>query len=121
MSIISRLFRLWRKKPESPVFDRDTRLIDIPEFVPDGFRYGIEILNDDTTPIEFVVDVLQMYLGLSENQAIDTTLKIHLKGGTILPCDSLETAKLAFRNIVKESSDKGYDLICRTAIAQQGS
>jgi hypothetical protein len=36
------------------VFSADTSLITIPRFVPAGFVHGIEILNDNSTPMEFV-------------------------------------------------------------------
>ena len=42
---------------QSPIFPRETRLLERPRFRPPGFVQGIEILNDSTTPMEFVVTV----------------------------------------------------------------
>ena len=44
----------------SPVFDDGTDLSTLPQFVPDGFRHGVQILNDASTPVELVIELLQV-------------------------------------------------------------
>jgi hypothetical protein len=39
----------------SRVLPPETSLLDTPEFVPPGFVHGIEVLNDDKTPMDFVI------------------------------------------------------------------
>ena len=74
------------RSPETSLLKRDG-------FLPAGFRCGIEILNDNATPMEFVVSVLQSYIGLDRNAAIKTMLTIHKKGGIMLPIDSFDESR----------------------------
>jgi hypothetical protein len=58
--------------PQSPVFAPETARVAKEGFAPLGFQYGIEILNDNLTPMAFVVSVLQRHVQLSEPDAIRT-------------------------------------------------
>ena len=40
------------------VFPPNTALLSIDGFAPTGFSTGIEVFNDNTTPMQFVADVL---------------------------------------------------------------
>jgi hypothetical protein len=46
-----------RKRAQSPVFPPETSLLQVEGFVPAGFLCGIEIMNDNLTPMAFVVSV----------------------------------------------------------------
>jgi hypothetical protein len=54
---ISRIAKVFRPEP-GVVFPPETDLLSIAELVPSGFVHGFEILNDNTTPMQFVVDAL---------------------------------------------------------------
>lgn len=74
-----------RKVSSAPpvVFPPETSLLSVQELVPAGFKHGVEILNDDRTPMEFVVSVLGTHLGLSRTDAIKNMLKVHTRGGVL--------------------------------------
>jgi ATP-dependent Clp protease adapter protein ClpS len=57
-----------------------------------GSTCGVEILNDDFTPMEFVVYVLSQYLGMAKPEAIKMMLEVHHKGSAILPQASMAQA-----------------------------
>ncbi|BCL74312.1 ATP-dependent Clp protease adapter protein ClpS [Jeongeupia sp. HS-3] len=42
--------------------------------------YRVVLLNDDFTPMEFVIDVLQQFFGLGLEQATIVMLKVHNEG-----------------------------------------
>jgi ATP-dependent Clp protease adaptor protein ClpS len=42
--------------------------------------FKVMLLNDDYTPMEFVVIVLQMFFSLSREQATQVMLKVHREG-----------------------------------------
>ena len=42
--------------------------------------YRVVILNDDYTPMVFVVEVLKRFFGLSEDQATSVMLHVHTRG-----------------------------------------
>jgi ATP-dependent Clp protease adapter protein ClpS len=97
----------------SHLFPPDTSLITMPGFLPEGFRCGIEILNDDRTPMEFVVSILESLAGMSKLQAMRTMLAIHKKGGIVLPMQSSEQSKHVAELIVTEARAKNHPLVCR--------
>ena len=56
--------------------------------------FKVKLLNDDFTPMEFVVQVLQQFFGKSLEQATDLMLKVHHEGTAvcgIYPRDVAET------------------------------
>jgi ATP-dependent Clp protease adapter protein ClpS len=42
-----------------------------------------ELLNDDYTPMEFVVGVLQKFFGMTREKATQVMLKVHREGGGV--------------------------------------
>lgn len=100
-------------RPASPVLPPDTSLKSIPELVPPGFTQGIEILNDDATPMDFVAQVLSTCLGLSRKDSVQMMLAIHTRGGALVPTPSLADAERIAAQISSEASRQGHPLVCR--------
>lgn len=96
----------------SHIFPRETSLLITPGFLPEGFRCGIEILNDDRTPMEFVISILQSGAGLSMVEATKKMFEIHKTGGLLLSMESLEQSRRIAELIVTEARRKGYPLVC---------
>jgi hypothetical protein len=65
------------KRVPSRVFPAETSLLPVEGFVPQGFLHGIETPNDDRTPMEFVVWVLEKHVSLDKTSAVRTMLEIH--------------------------------------------
>ncbi|MDX1626329.1 MAG: ATP-dependent Clp protease adapter ClpS [Wenzhouxiangellaceae bacterium] len=42
--------------------------------------YKVVLLNDDYTPMEFVVDVLKRFFGLAHDKATQVMLNVHTRG-----------------------------------------
>jgi ATP-dependent Clp protease adapter protein ClpS len=105
----------WRRhqSSQSPVLPPGTSLLSLPEFLPAGFSQGIEILNDNTTKMHFVVRVLIDHLGLSPADASNAMLAIHTRGGTLLPTASVADAERIAGQITAEAAKSGYSLACR--------
>ena len=55
--------------------------------------YKVLILNDDFTPMEFVVHVLERFFGLSHAQAFELMLTVHKKGVAVVGVFSHEIAE----------------------------
>jgi ATP-dependent Clp protease adapter protein ClpS len=99
--------------PSSVIFPPQTSLLALPGFVPSGFECGLEILNDDRTPMEFVVSALGAHIGFDHKDAVRTMLTIHSRGGALLPMSSMEEADKAARAITAEAEKHNYPLVCR--------
>ena len=55
--------------------------------------YKVLLLNDDYTPMEFVVHVLERFFGMSHAQAFDLMLTVHKKGVAVVGVFSFEVAE----------------------------
>ena len=55
--------------------------------------YKVLLLNDDYTPMEFVVIVLERFFGLNHAQAFEIMLTVHKKGVAVVGVFSHEIAE----------------------------
>jgi ATP-dependent Clp protease adapter protein ClpS len=109
---------LVKSEPPSPVFDANTSLLSLEGFTPDAFTVGLEVLNDDTTPMEFVVYLFEKYIGLEHDDAIAMMLKTHQRGGVLIPLP-LERANKIASDMAEEVEAAGQNLVCRAVSTQQ--
>jgi ATP-dependent Clp protease adaptor protein ClpS len=98
----------------SPVFQREKSLLDLGFSLPAGASYGVEIFNDDTTPLAFVIEVLTGRVRLTERDAMAKALMIHNRGGAVFPCRTLAQAQSLASEITLEAKNRGHALLCRT-------
>lgn len=98
---------------ETRLFAPETSLLDIDELVPDGFSAGVEVLNDETTPMEFVVEALEKHLALPHDDAVELMLEIHAKGGALVPLATYEQAEAVARGITSDARERSHVLVCR--------
>lgn len=75
-------------------------------------RYSVLMINDDYTPMEFVVEVLEHFFGKDRTSATQIMLTIHTKGKAvcgIYPKDIAETKAYAVNKFARESE---HPLLC---------
>jgi len=68
--------------------------------------YKVVLLNDDYTPMEFVVDVLQMFFGMNREKATQVMLAVHTMGKAtcgIFPRDIAETKSAQVNEYAQEN------------------
>ena len=56
-------------------------------------RYKVIFLNDDKTPIEFVIELLMTVFRHTDETAKDITLKVHNEGSAVVGIYSFEIAE----------------------------
>ena len=101
----------------SPLFDPATPLLAIPGLRPDGFASGIEMLNDDSTPMEFVIEMLHSHAGLDPEAAAAAMLQIHRRGGMLLPLPDRARAEAVADAIARDAQAREHRLVCRAVTA----
>lgn len=73
-------------------------------------KYKVVVLNDDTTPIEFVIAMLITIFGHSEETAYNITMQIHNEGVGIAGVYSHEVAEQKGVESTMLARDHGYPL-----------
>jgi len=72
--------------------------------------YHVILLNDDTTPIEWVIDILASVFKHSNQSAEAITLKIHNEGSAIVGTYQYEIAEQKAIETTNLSREKGFPL-----------
>jgi len=72
--------------------------------------YHVILLNDDTTPIEWVVEVLSSIFKHSDVSAQSLTLEIHNEGSAVVGTYQYEIAEQKAIETTNLSRDKGFPL-----------
>jgi ATP-dependent Clp protease adaptor protein ClpS len=74
--------------------------------------YKVMILNDDYTPMEFVVHVLERFFGLSSAQAFEIMLTVHKKGLAVVGVFSHEIAETKVTQVMDFARRHEHPLQC---------
>ena len=82
----------------------------IDEIVLEPPRYKVVLLNDDTTPMEWVIEVLVSIFKHSETTAKEITLAIHNEGSGLAGIYSYEIAEQRSLEAVSASRERGFPL-----------
>ncbi|MFM2357075.1 MAG: hypothetical protein RLZZ528_2811 [Pseudomonadota bacterium] len=74
--------------------------------------YKVMLLNDDYTPMEFVVHVLERFFGLSHAQAFEIMLTVHKKGLAVVGVFSFEVAETKVAQVMDFARRHQHPLQC---------
>ena len=72
--------------------------------------YKVIMLNDDATPMDFVIDVLVQIFKHSQETARDLTTKIHEEGSAIVGVYTFEIAEQKGVEVLVSARNQGYPL-----------
>ena len=74
--------------------------------------FRVVLLNDDYTPMEFVVDVLQKIFSLDRQQATRVMLEVHTKGKGVCGVYTYEIAETKVAQVNSFSRQHQHPLLC---------
>ena len=74
--------------------------------------YKVLLLNDDYTPMEFVVHVLERFFGMTHAQAFDIMLTVHKKGLAVVGVFSFEVAETKVEQVMDFARRHQHPLQC---------
>ncbi len=74
--------------------------------------YKVLLLNDDFTPMEFVVHVLERFFGLSHAQAFEIMLTVHKKGVAVVGVFAFEIAETKVGQVMDFARRHQHPLQC---------
>jgi ATP-dependent Clp protease adaptor protein ClpS len=74
--------------------------------------YKVLMINDDYTPMDFVVHVLQKFFKIPEPQALTIMLQVHQKGFGVCGIFSFEVAESKVQQVVEYATTHAHPLQC---------
>lgn len=84
----------------------------VPLKVKPPQMYQVVMLNDDYTPMEFVVVVIQEFFGKDRETATQIMLKIHLDGKGVCGVYSRDVASTKVDQVMDAAREAGHPLQC---------
>ena len=80
--------------------------------VKEPSRYKVILLNDDYTPMEFVVEVLTIFFNLDQEAATRVMLNVHTKGKGVCGVFTRDIAETKVHQVNQFARDNEHPLLC---------
>lgn len=94
------------KQDDQVVIEREAQRVKPPPM------YQVFILNDDYTPMEFVVSVLQKFFGMGREKATHVMLKVHREGRGVCGVYPRDVAATKVDQVVDFARQHQHPLQC---------
>ena len=78
--------------------------------------YKVVLINDDYTPMDFVVDVLKSFFGMNAEQATQIMLKVHTEGKGVCGVFSKDVAESKATQVNEYSRECEQPLLCSVEV-----
>ena len=89
------------------IIERDTK-----KKIKKPSLYKVVMLNDDYTPMDFVVYLLKFFFHKNDTEASKIMLKVHNKGACLCGIYSFEVAESKILEVIITSRKNGFPLLC---------
>ncbi len=94
--------------PEGDLAVQETR----PQLAPPPM-YKVIILNDDYTPMDFVVEILESFFNMDREKATRVMLTIHTEGEATCGIYTRDVAETKAAQVVDYAQQNQHPLLCR--------
>jgi ATP-dependent Clp protease adaptor protein ClpS len=74
--------------------------------------YKVVMLNDDYTPMEFVVEVLEVFFNMGREQATQIMLTVHTAGKAVCGVYTRDIAETKAEQVNQYARDSQHPLLC---------
>jgi ATP-dependent Clp protease adaptor protein ClpS len=94
------------QEDHTTVMDRQSERVQPPKM------FRVVLLNDDFTPMEFVVMVIQEYFHHDQERATRIMLQVHLEGKGVCGVYTKDVALTKVQQVVDRARESGHPLQC---------
>jgi len=74
--------------------------------------YRVVLINDDFTPMEFVVEILESVFGMERTRATQVMLEVHTKGKGVCGVFNFEIAETKVAQVMGIAEQHQHPLLC---------
>ena len=74
--------------------------------------YRVVLINDDYTPMEFVVEILESVFGMERTRATQVMLEVHTKGKGVCGVYHFEIAETKVAQVMGIAKQHQHPLLC---------
>jgi len=80
--------------------------------------YKVVLLNDDYTPMEFVVETLEVFFSMNREQATSVMLTVHTKGKAVCGVFTRDIAETKAAQVNEFAKENEHPLLCEIEAVQ---
>ncbi|OAN18392.1 ATP-dependent Clp protease adaptor ClpS [Photobacterium jeanii] len=92
--------------PESDILDKEELEVKPPSM------YKVILNNDDYTPMDFVIEVLQKFFSMDLEKATQLMLSVHYEGKAICGTFTAEVAETKVAQVMMYAREHEHPLLC---------
>ena len=92
--------------------DRGVAVEEVRPEVKPPPMYKVVLLNDDFTPMDFVVDVIQTFFAFDHDRATQIMLHVHTRGKGVCGVYSYEIAETKVAQVTSIAQQQQHPLMC---------
>ncbi|EGQ8123169.1 ATP-dependent Clp protease adapter ClpS [Vibrio parahaemolyticus] len=92
--------------PDSDLLERESTKVQPPKL------YNVVLNNDDYTPMDFVIEVLERFFSYDIDKATQIMLKVHYEGKAVCGTYSAEIAETKVAQVTMYARENEHPLLC---------
>ncbi len=93
-------------------YDEGVAVQEAPPELKRPSMYKVIMLNDDYTPMEFVVETLEVFFGMNREKATQVMLTVHTEGRATCGIYTRDIAETKAAQVNQFAKDNEHPLIC---------
>jgi ATP-dependent Clp protease adaptor protein ClpS len=92
--------------------DGDLALQEAPPLLKRPPMYKVVMLNDDYTPMDFVVEILELFFGANREKATQLMLQVHTQGKAVCGVYTRDIAETKAAQVNQFARENQHPLLC---------
>ncbi|WP_281646341.1 ATP-dependent Clp protease adapter ClpS [Parendozoicomonas sp. Alg238-R29] len=76
-------------------------------------KYKVILMNDDYTPMDFVVEILEQFFRMSRERATQVMLTVHTQGSAVCGVYTRDVAETRAEQVNRYSREHQHPLMCK--------
>ncbi len=101
-----------KNQPDEDVIEQTDLQIGIQRQLAEPKKYKVVMLNDDYTPMDFVIMLLKRYFYKQQSQAVDMMFEIHKNGKAVCGIFTKDIAQTKIWQVMQHAKQEGHPLTC---------
>jgi ATP-dependent Clp protease adaptor protein ClpS len=92
--------------PDSELLEKKETAVQPPSL------YHVILMNDDYTPMDFVIEILKRFFAMDIDKATQVMLKVHYEGKAVCGTYTAEVAEMKVAQVTVYSREHEHPLLC---------
>ena len=94
--------------------DKDFDVLEATPKLKKPSMYQVFLMNDDYTPMDFVIEILSLYFSMSVERATQVMLQVHTEGRGSCGIFTIDVAETKVAMVNEYSKMNNHPLLCLT-------